>query len=75
MTMGEVVFVVDREIDGGFSAHAVGESVFVQAQSQDELRAKIVDAMACHFDGGDLAMHGVRAGGRQYRLVNQRGGE
>jgi hypothetical protein len=73
--MGELEFVVDREPEGGFSARAVGESIFVQAETQEELRAKIVDAMACHFDGGDLAMHGVRAEGRQYRLVNQRGGE
>jgi hypothetical protein len=73
--MGEIEFVVGHEPEGGFSARAVGESIFVQAQSQDELRAKIVDALACHSDGGDLAMHGVRAGGGQYRLDNQRSGE
>ena len=47
--MTELVFVVEDDPDGGLTARAVGESIFVEADSVEELRREIEDAMACHF--------------------------
>jgi predicted RNase H-like HicB family nuclease len=48
--MSEIIFVVENAPEGGFSAHAVGQSIFTQAETVDELRANVRDAVHCHFD-------------------------
>jgi hypothetical protein len=35
---------------GGLSARAVGESIFTQAASAEELHARILDAVRFHFE-------------------------
>lgn len=50
-TMNEIVFEVSQEADGGFTAEAIGESIFTQADSWDELRANAREAVqAFYFD-------------------------
>ncbi len=46
----EIVFVVQRASDGGFTARAVGASIFTEADTIDELRAAVRDAVACHYE-------------------------
>jgi predicted RNase H-like HicB family nuclease len=46
----ELIFVVEESPEGGFSARALGESIFTDADSLEELRANIKDAVACHFE-------------------------
>jgi hypothetical protein len=41
--MNELVFAVTQEADGGFVAEALGESIFTQADTWDELRAQVRD--------------------------------
>ena len=49
--MKELVFEVMQEADGGFTAEALGESIFTQADSWDELRANVLEAVqAFYFD-------------------------
>ena len=50
--MTEVVFRIEEAAEGGYSARAVGESIFTEADSLDELRAQVRDAVRCHFDEG-----------------------
>ena len=45
----ELVFEVTQEPDGGYSAKAIGESIFTQGDSWEELRAMALDAVKCHF--------------------------
>jgi hypothetical protein len=47
--MGELVFNVTREEDGGFSASAVGHNIFTQGDTWEELREMVVNATKCHF--------------------------
>ena len=47
--MSEIVFLVEEDPDGGYTAHALGESIFTEADSMDELRGNIRDAVQCHF--------------------------
>ena len=49
--MNELVFEVTQEGDGGFVAEALGESIFTQADSWDELRSNVREAVkAFYFD-------------------------
>ena len=62
--MNEIFFVVDEELEGGFSARALGESIFTQAETLDELYEQVRDAVHCHFDPVDqpkaIRLHFVR---------------
>ncbi len=49
--MNELVFEVAQEADGGFTAKALGESIFTQANTWEELRANVKEAVqAFYFD-------------------------
>jgi hypothetical protein len=48
--MVEIVFVVEEAPEGGFTAQAVGESIFTEADTLDDLRANVRSAVECHFD-------------------------
>lgn len=49
--MNEIVFEISQEADGGFTAEAIGESIFTQANSWEELRANVKEAVhAFYFD-------------------------
>ena len=50
MIVPEIVFLVEEDLEGGFTAKALGHSIFTQADSMDELKQNIRDAIACHFD-------------------------
>ena len=47
--MDELVFEVTQEADGGFVAEALGESIVTQADSWDELRANVREAVAAFY--------------------------
>jgi len=42
--------VVEEAPEGGFTAHALGESIFTEADTLDELSEQVRDAVRCHFD-------------------------
>jgi hypothetical protein len=48
--MAEIVFLVEDAPEGGFTAKALGYSIYTEADTWAELRAMIHDALACHFD-------------------------
>jgi predicted RNase H-like HicB family nuclease len=48
--MTEIIFLVTEAPEGGYSARALGQSILTQAETLDELRQNIRDAVACHFD-------------------------
>ncbi len=47
--MTEIVFLVEDDPDGGYTAGALGESVFTQADDLKTLREMVRDAVQCHF--------------------------
>lgn len=49
-TASELIFLVEEAEEGGFLARALGEAIFTQADSWEELRANVVDAVAAHYD-------------------------
>ena len=51
--MSEIIFVVEEDPDGGYTARALGESIFTEADSLSELKESIRDAIGAHFDSED----------------------
>lgn len=47
--MSEIVFVVEEDPDGGYSARALGQSIFTQSDSYEALKEAVRDAVRCHF--------------------------
>ena len=47
--MTEIVFLVEEDPDGGYTARAVGEAIFTEADDAQSLREKVRDAVCCHF--------------------------
>ena len=62
--MSEIVFVVEEAPEGGFTARAVGESIFTEADTLAQLHERARDAVRCHFDEGKapklIRLHFVR---------------
>lgn len=50
--MNELIFLVENADEGGLIARALGHSIFTEAETVEELRANIREAVACHFDEG-----------------------
>ena len=48
-SMAELVFEVTQEADGGFVAEALGEGIVTEADSWEELRVNVREAVAAYF--------------------------
>ena len=46
----EVLFLVEDADEGGYVARALGYSIFTEADSWEELKEAVRDAVQCHFD-------------------------
>lgn len=47
--MDELVFEVTQEADGGFVAESLGEGVITQADTWEELRVNVREAVTAYF--------------------------
>lgn len=53
MNTDEIIFDVrEDEAEGGFVAHALGQSIVTQGETWDDLRANVREAVRCHFEEG-----------------------
>lgn len=48
--MKEIIFLVQDSLETGFEARAIGESIFTEAETMDELKEHIREAVRCHFE-------------------------
>ena len=46
----ELIFMVEEAPEGGSTAEALGESIATEADTIEELKTMVRDAVACHFD-------------------------
>jgi hypothetical protein len=62
--MEELIFVVEEAPEGGFTARALGVSIFTEADTVPQLHAQVRDAVSCHFEEGQapkvIRLHFVR---------------
>lgn len=50
MSDSEIIFVVQESPEGGYEARALGQPIFTQADSLEELKGMVQDAVRCHFE-------------------------
>jgi len=62
--LNEIIFVIEESPEGGFTARALGLSIFTEADHLSELHDKIRDAVQCHFEEGEepklIRLHHVK---------------
>ena len=51
--MSEIVFLVEDAAEGGLVARALGHAIYTDADSYEELRQQVRDAVQCHFDASE----------------------
>jgi len=62
--MNEIIFLVEEDPEGGYTAKALGYGIFTEADDLPSLNANVRDAVQCHFDEGEapriIRLHFVR---------------
>ena len=62
--MNEIIFLVENAINGGYTARALGESMFTEANDLEDLHSQVRDAVRCHFEDGQaprlIRLHFIR---------------
>jgi hypothetical protein len=49
----EIIFYVEEAPEGGYQAKALGFSVFTEADTFDDLKKMVHEAVLCHFEEKD----------------------
>ena len=47
--MNEIFFLIEDDPEGSYTAKSLGESIFTEADTIEELKEAILDALRCHF--------------------------
>jgi hypothetical protein len=50
----EIIFLVEEAPEGGYTARALGHSVFTEGESLEDIKNAVRDAVRCHFEEGNL---------------------
>jgi hypothetical protein len=62
--VNELIFEVEEAPEGGYTARALGTSIFTEADDLESLHDNVRDAVRCHFDEGEapslIRLHFVR---------------
>jgi len=58
--MSEIIFIVEEAPEGGYTARAIDESIFTEANDFPSLVESVRDAVCCYFDEDkiiDVSLH------------------
>ncbi|MCU0443172.1 MAG: 2-oxoisovalerate dehydrogenase [Bacteroidia bacterium] len=61
--MEEIIFLVEESDEGGYIAKGMGVSIFTEADTIDQLKDAVKDAVRCHFDDNNkrlIRLHWVK---------------
>ena len=63
--MSEIIFLIEEADDGSFIAKGLNYGIYTDADTVEELRQNIRDAVVCHFDENEakpsvIRLHFVR---------------
>lgn len=47
--MNEIMFLIEDDPEGGYSAQALGYSIFTEGETVEDVKENIADAVECHF--------------------------
>jgi hypothetical protein len=48
----EIIFSIQESPEGGYEARALGHAIFTQADTMEELKKNVREAVHAHFDEG-----------------------
>ena len=48
MSATEIIFLVEQDPEGGYTAKALAESIFTEAEDLETLKVMVKDAVHCH---------------------------
>lgn len=46
----EIIFLVQESPEGGYEARALGHSIFTEADTYEDLKLMVQDAVICHLE-------------------------
>ena len=58
--MTEIVFLVEEDPEGGYTARSLGESIFTEAEDLKSLEEQVRDAVRCHFGESESLPKAIR---------------
>ena len=62
--MNEIIFLVSEASEGGFEVKALSASIYTEADTLEQLKSELRDAVACHFEDHErpsvIRLHYVR---------------
>jgi hypothetical protein len=61
--MEEVIFLVEESDEGGYTAKGMGVSIFTEADTIEQLKEAVKDAVRCHFEDNNkrlIRLHWVK---------------
>ncbi len=65
----EIIFLVKESPEGGYEASALGYSIFTEADTFEELKGMVQDAVRCHFEETEkprlIRLHHVKQKARE----------
>ena len=50
MKVKEIIFLVEEDPEGGYTAKALEHSIFPEGETLEEVKKNIKDALRCHFN-------------------------
>jgi len=50
----EIIFIIKESPEGGYEARSLNHSIFTEADTIDELKIMVKDAVHCHFENEDM---------------------
>jgi len=60
----EIIFIVEESPEGGYEARSLNHSIFTEADTFEELKGMVHDAVSCHFKTEDrprlIRLHQVK---------------
>lgn len=52
--MSELIFMVEEAPEGGYTARALGHSIFAEGDNVPDLHKNVRDAVRCHFEPDEM---------------------
>jgi hypothetical protein len=65
----KIVFEVGDAEEGGYCARSLGHGIFTEAETWEELRANVLEAISVHFEDGPLQPRLARLHYVKYELI------
>jgi predicted RNase H-like HicB family nuclease len=50
----EIIFVIEEAVEGGYTARALGASIFTEGETIAEVKTNVKEAINCHFDDDEM---------------------